>query len=317
MSRSESVDYKVLSRRIRTAKAIALILVIVLTLTIGEISENSNIPSWTSVFLGNAASSETESYDVIVHVIDVGQGDCTLVQCGDYNILIDAGENGQGREVAEYLYKIGVDQLDWIIATHPHSDHMGGIDDVIEMVGADNIMMIYIPEEYSIENTFYLSVLEAIEEYDVNVVYANEGDILRFGELTIEILHPLYGEYRTDINDLSICTLIRCGGFGVITCGDITYEVEEELIAEGHDLDADIYIANHHGSALSSSEEFISAVTPDYTVFSCGENNSYEHPHNSVLKLLKNLCIPYYRTDLNGTVVIYYLDGDIYIRTEK
>ncbi len=321
-------EYERLFRRIRSSKAFALLMALIFVLTIGELTGDPAIPSWTSAYnqltesiseyiAQHSGAPATSPSDVIFHVIDVGQADSMLIQSESYNVLIDAGESGMGDIVCDYLRKQGVNQLDLIVATHPHSDHMGGMDTVIEEIGADRILMVHIPEEYAIENSFYLSVIEAVDAYGVEVVYADEGDVYRFGELTLEVLHPKYGEYREDINDLSISLSISCGGFGAIACGDITYEVEEELLEEGHNLKGDIFIANHHGSALSNSEEFIAAVSPDYVIFSCGENNSYGHPHNSVLRLLERMGIDYYRTDRNGTVVISWIDGNIYIHTEK
>lgn len=297
-------------------KAILIFVAIVLLLSYGEASGDPDMPSWSGLFSSLMQSTSVSSSDVIVHVIDVGQGDCTLVQSGKFNILIDAGENGYGTTVVEYLRSLKINHLDWIIATHPHSDHMGGIDTVIDEIDCDNIMMVYIPDEYSISSKFYLSVLESIEENDVTVTYADEGDIYKFGELTMEVLHPTFGEYRSDINDMSICLKFSCGDFGLITCGDITYEIEEELLDELHDLDADVFILNHHGSALSNSEEFITAISPDYAIISCGADNTYGHPHKSVIKLLSKLGISYFRTDRSGTVVISFVDDSIEIETE-
>lgn len=318
MNISEVFDRKSSEQKIRLIKSLVLLVLIVTVLTVGEISGNPDIPSWSGA-LGYYASQQTvlSDTDLVVHFIDVGQGDATLVQSGEYNILIDAGENGKGRVIAEYLDEIGVSKLDWVIATHPHSDHMGGMDDVLRLVRTDNVMFPVLAEEYIPLYSFYTSVIDIINEKNIPVTYAKSGDSFTLGGLTLDILHPEENDYRIDLNDLSMCMNIRCGDIGLLLCGDITYEIEDELLEAGRVPKATVLHVIHHGSALSNSREFIASVDPDFAVISCGESNEYGHPHASVLETLNKLDIEYFRTDKNGTVVISFTGDGIKTETEK
>lgn len=307
----------------KLVRTLLLICITIIVLTLGEYYGDGQLPSWSGVIseyleLTQPQTLDLSGTDIAVHVIDVGQGDCTLVQSEGVNILIDAGENGRGKEAAAYLKSLGVERLDWFVATHPHSDHIGGMDEILELIGADNVMMTYTsPQREPIKESYYQSALNALEQSGAAVVYANAGDVYEIGSLKVEVLHPAYGTDFEDMNDSSICLRISSGGVSLLTCGDITYETENALLESGVNLDSTIYIANHHGSALSNDEEFIAAASPDYAVFSCSKNNSYGHPHKSVLDAMKKMNIPYYRTDMHGTVVFICTQNGIEIKTEK
>lgn len=307
----------------KLVRALVLLLITVVVLTIGEYYGDGQLPSWSSVIAEYMESIQPQTLnlsgtDIAVHVIDVGQGDCTLVQSEGVNVLIDAGENGRGKQTAAYLERLGVEKLDWFVATHPHSDHIGGMDEILELVGAENVMMTYTsPQREPVKESYYQSALNALEESGANVVYANAGDVYELGSLKMEVLHPVYGTDFEDLNDSSVCLRINSGGVSLLTCGDISYEVEEDLLQSGVNLNSTIYIANHHGSALSNDEEFIAAASPDYAVFSCSKDNSYGHPHKSVLDAMKKMNIPYYRTDMHGTIVFMCTSNGIEIKTEK
>lgn len=307
----------------KVVRALLLLVITIIVLTIGEYYGDGQLPSWSSVISEYLESVQPQvldlsGTDIAVHVIDVGQGDCTLVQSEGVNIMIDAGENGKGKQVAAYLEKLGVEKLDWFIATHPHSDHIGGMDEILELVGADNVMMTYTsPQREPVKESYYQSALNALEESGAAVVYADAGDVYELGSLKMEVLHPVYGTDFEDLNDSSVCLRISSGGVSLLTCGDISYEVEEELLQNGAEVDSTIYIANHHGSALSNDEEFIAAASPDYAAFSCSKDNSYGHPHKSVLDIMKKMNIPYYRTDMHGTIVFICTENGIEIKTEK
>ncbi len=300
----------------RLFKALFFIVIIVIVLTVGELSADDDIPSWSDAF-GYSASQQTliSNTDLVVHIIDVGQGDCTLVQSSDCSILIDAGENGRGRVVASYLENIGVERLDWIIATHPHSDHMGGIDDVLYEIPVDNIMMPTLAQEDIPNYSFYSSVMSAIDATCTPVTYTKAGDVFTMGKMTLLVISPEAYEARSDLNDLSLCLLFQLGDTSYLTCGDITYEVEEELLEKDMVPDVDLLHINHHGSALSNTAEFVLTAEPKYAVISCGANNGYGHPHNSVLGMLNNMNIEYFRTDVDGTIVFSCTSAGIEVST--
>ncbi len=255
---------------------------------------------------------EPEDMIMSVHAIDVGQGDCTLVRVGGRNILIDAGENGNGENVLEYLDDLGIRKLDYVIATHPHSDHIGGLDTVMNAIAVDNIIMPDVAEELIPTGRTYSDFLDAAiakKESGTNIISAKPGDthvLTDYAEMTV--LSP-FGQHYTDLNDYSVAILITCKNVKFFSAGDITSNVEWELIEAYPDLEADLFKVSHHGSDASNHRTFITILDADYAFISCGRNNSYGHPELKVLKNLKQNGVEYRRTDIQGSFV-YYTDGE-------
>lgn len=246
---------------------------------------------------------ETENSNFQVHYIDVGQGDCSLVVCDGQTLLIDAGENGHETEVINYLRLLGIDKLDYIIATHPHSDHIGGLPEVIEEFGMDNIIMPRLTKEQTPTTKTYTRMLEEIKASGAKVISAKVGSTYTLGEASFEILGPV-SDSAEDLNSMSVVAKVTHGENSFLFTGDAESDEEREIIGAGVDLDADVLKMGHHGSNTSSCKEFLVEVTPEICVIMCGEDNDYGHPHKEPLERLKKYTNEIYRTDLCGDIVI-------------
>jgi len=243
-----------------------------------------------------------------VHFIDVGQGDCELIEAQGHFMLIDGGERGSEEKIIKYLRRQGVEKLDYVISTHPHSDHMGGLAyGVLEAFPVGTV----IAPRFSPENTpttqTYEKFLDAVTELTKNgtaAKYARPGDVYSLGEAAITILGPLKEDGRNYNND-SVIVRVECKNSAALFMGDAEKSVETALLKEyGAGLRADLLKAGHHGSKTSSNEDFLSMVRPADIVITCGVGNSYGHPSPEVLARCKAMGIRVSRTDIDGTVVI-------------
>lgn len=237
-------------------------------------------------------------YSLVLHFIDVGQGDCTLVESNGKYALIDAGEYSEGEKVVAYLASQGVKELDYIIATHPHSDHVGGLSEVIRTFSTGALIC---PDAPSTSSWEY--VMDAADERGVPYETPEPYEFYQLGSATITVLSPSKDAIYSNLNDYSIVTMIEYGNTSALLTGDAEKIVEKELVKGPYDLSADILKCGHHGSSTSSCAQFLEAVSPDAAVISCGKNNDYGHPHKETLTALKDRNIPVWRTDISGNIV--------------
>lgn len=246
-----------------------------------------------------------------MHVIDVGQGDAALIQCGEKNVLVDCGENGMGGTVLDYLEKANVTHLDWLIGTHPHSDHIGGMDTVIKSkkITIDKVMMPQTSEEMTPTTKTYTEVLDAISARKLKITRPTPGKEYDLDGVTMLVISPKKNAKYTDLNDYSVMLKFTYQNISILTGGDATKNVEKELLKKKQfDLSADIYKVSHHGGRESNSAAFVEAVHPRYAAISVGADNSYGHPHQQTLERLAEINCEVNRTDLDGTL-LYETDG--------
>ncbi len=241
---------------------------------------------------GNEQDSKLE-----VHFLDVGQGDSTLIACDGKYMLIDAGENSEGQEVADYLAYQKIEKLDYIICTHGDSDHSGGLDVVLASVKCEN--MIISAEDKT--TATYLEVLEAVEKEGCKVISPKVGTEYTLGGAKFTIYSPAM-DYE-DSNENSIVIRLVHGKNSFLFTGDAGELAEKHMVRNDINLKSDVYKAGHHGSSTSSSEEFVNKVKPTYAIISCGEDNSYGHPHAEVLNRFRAMGVQVFRTDEQGTIV--------------
>lgn len=245
-----------------------------------------------------------------VTVVDVGQGESIYIKANDKNVLIDAGENDCEQLIVDFLKSKGVKYLDLVIGTHPHSDHIGGLDSVIREIDTNMVLFPPMTKSQTPTTKTFKDVLEAIDETDTQLLTAKPGQVFNFGGGSIlTIVGPL-NEYK-DLNDISIVSRLDFGEVSFLFTGDAEEKAEKDMLSSKYDLDVDILSAGHHGSSSSTSKEFFNECSPSHVNISCGENNKYNHPHREIISLLDKTNTPYCRTDLNGNIT-YITDGKTY-----
>lgn len=244
--------------------------------------------------------------EMVVHYINVGQGDSILIQVNNKNMLIDAGP-GKGKNILlDYLGSLNIKKLDYVIATHPHEDHIGNIDDVINNY---EIGEFYSPK-VTHNTKAYENMIKALKKKDLKINVIKEGTkSLDLGEGTkISVFSPLKAEYKKgsqqDFNNYSPVIKIEFGDTSFLFTGDAEKEVEEEILNKGYDVSADVLKFGHHGSSTSTSEAFFNAVNPSIGVIQLAADNSYGHPHKETLQLIKKNNLTVYRNDKDGNIVL-------------
>lgn len=234
-----------------------------------------------------------------VHYIDVGQGDATLITCNDKAMLIDAGENDQGTKIQNYLQKQGITKLDYVIGTHPDSDHIGGLDVVIYKFDCGTILL----PDYQKDTNTYDDVINTMKNKNYSNTLPNVGDTYQLSDANFTIIAPNSYSYGDTTNNYSIGIILKYGDDSFLFTGDAENEAEEDIVANGIDISADVYQVGHHGSSSSSTELLLNAVNPKNAVISCGEENKYGHPQAEVLNYFRERGIKVFRTDEQGTIV--------------
>ncbi|MBZ4666029.1 ComEC/Rec2 family competence protein [Mahella sp.] len=252
--------------------------------------------------------------DVVVHVLDVGQADSILIQWPtNHAMLIDGGNRDDGRFIAKYLEQAGVQQLDCLIATHPHEDHIGGLPYIIEQIP---VKAVYMPEATA-NTKIYEDLLDAIKDKGLRINIAKAGLLLPLdGGISAAFLAPAGDKYE-DLNQYSAVLKIQYGQARFLFMGDAGLVSEQQMLKSGQDLTADVVKIGHHGSADATSEEFLDAVRPRAAVISVGRDNDYGHPDQFTLDKLAERNIAVYRTDKDG-IITFMTDGkDIEVGTSR
>lgn len=246
-----------------------------------------------------------------VHFIDVGQADSILIKCDGKSVLIDGGNKGDGDDVCTYLAQQEVDYLDYVFCTHGHEDHVGGLPEVVRNIPIGSV---YVQDNYDTK-IFESFIAESLAR-GVSVNNPNAGDKITLGNAEFEIMGPISVSY-SDYNDTSVVLRMDYGEASFLFTGDSGQIAEREMINAGKNLDADVLKVGHHGSSTSSSAAFLAAVTPEYSVISCGQDNSYGHPHTETMTAFDNIGTNIYRTDLQGHIVAKSNGNSISFTTQK
>lgn len=233
-----------------------------------------------------------------VHFIDVGQGDATLIVCDGHAMLIDAGENNKGTAVQLYLMKQGIASLDYIVGTHPDSDHIGGMDVIVTKFDCETILM----PGYEKDTATYRDVLDAMEYKSYQVTEPVVGATYSLGDANFTIIAPQRTDYD-ESNNVSIGIKLVHGKNCFLFTGDAEGDAQADIINSGFDIQADVLKVGHHGGKAAMNSTWIEAVMPDYGVISCGRNNDYGHPHEETLNLLAEKDVQLFRTDVQGHIV--------------
>lgn len=251
-----------------------------------------------------------------VHFIDVGQGDSTLIISNGETMLIDCGESSASKDVIDYLSEVGVKKIDHLVATHPHSDHMGGMAAVINAYDVGEIIMPKLADNDIPTSKYFEKFIDACEAKNLEISQAELGQTIKIGGARAKVVAPCSDDYD-DVNNYSVSLDISFGKTSFLLIGDAEALSEKEMIKNGTLSHATVYKAGHHGSRYSSCKEFLQVVAPEYAVISCGEGNSYGHPNKEALDRISKYTDKIYRTDLSGDVVMTSDGEKIKVTTER
>ena len=244
----------------------------------------------------------TENDILNLTMVDVGQADGFVFMQDGKTAVIDCGTRSTGKNLVEYLKQNNVTKLDYVVGTHPHDDHMGGMYDVITNFEVGEVIIPKVTKN-NITTNWYLKLMNELKTGGYKVTYPNVGDEFTLGKATMKVIAP-FEEPESNLNNYSIVLKVSLGEMDVIMTGDMEKDVEKQILAKNTDIDAEILKLGHHGSDTSSCVEFIDAVSPQYALCSSKVGNKYEHPIKLTMDNLKERNIPVYRTDESGTVVV-------------
>lgn len=287
---------------------VLLVSALVFIVLLISFSKDTRIPTWADLF-GIKTKDADADY---IRIIDVGQGDSILIYSNGMSAMIDFGDNvDDGADLMGSLRSYGIKRLDCMIITHYDSDHIGGADTVLEKMEVDNVIL---PKRFEEDSKALDEVDKALSKSNAAVYEAVTGTNIYIGDFTLTIIAHYTDE--VDTNERSVIVMAEMEGKKFLFTGDANSTVEKRMMQDGIDLDCDVYKAAHHGSKYSNDLEFLECITPDYVAISCGELNSYGHPHSDALKNFKSMDALVFRTDVDGDITFYVEEGRIRVDTE-
>lgn len=232
-----------------------------------------------------------------VHYIDVGQADAALVLCDGQAMLIDGGNAADSNLIYAYLRKLSLNHLEYIVCTHAHEDHVGGLSGALNYATVD----VAFSPVTSYDSKAFGNFVTYLERQNVSITVPKAGDSFSLGSSTVSILGPIRSS--TDPNNTSIVLRVVYGETSFIFTGDAERDEEQDIINAGYTLDSTVLKVGHHGSETSTSYVFLREIMPEYAVISVGAGNSYGHPTDAVLSRFRDADVKVFRTDLQGDVI--------------
>lgn len=235
-----------------------------------------------------------------VHFVDVGQADGFLLECDGEYAVIDGGYPEGGEKMVEYMEELGVEELELVVGTHMHGDHIGGLPLILDTYPTENVWS----RPITFLNDYVRNFRDAVARQRIPLHVPEVGEVFELGDATITVLGPVKDQYE-DLNDTSIVLMVQYGDIRFLFTGDMEMIAETDLLDSGADVKADVLKVGHHGSYSSTSYHFLREVAPTYAVISVGGNNDYRHPHTDPLSRLRDAEVIVYRTDKMYDIVAY------------
>lgn len=267
----------------------------------------------TAVFIPEpTAMPLPQNSSLEVHYIDVGQADSALVLCDSKAMLIDGGNAEDSDLIAAYLKKENVSVLDYIVCTHAHEDHCGGLSGALSVVTVENVLA----PQTETDTEVYQNFKDKTAAQGLTIQHPSAGDSFTLGSSNVQIVGPIT-EDADDPNNTSIVMKLTYGDTSFLFTGDAERDEEQAILSAGYDISADVLKVGHHGSDSSTSYIWLREIMPKYAVISVGKGNSYGHPTEEVLSRLRDAGAQVFRTDLQGDIIAVSDGTDITITTEK
>lgn len=282
-----------MSKKIKKQKSsIITILVVILSIVSYYISVHEEIDSSYSLHNKNTVTS-----DLKIYYLDVGQADSILISNNNHNMLIDAGNNEDGPKLVKYIKEeLNITKFDYVVGTHPHEDHIGGLDDIINNFEIENILL---PEVTTTTKTFE-DVLDCLANKNLDITIPVIDSTFKLGEADLSVIYT--GTDDENLNNSSIILKMIFGNYSYLFTGDAEKEVEDSILRKN--INVDVLKVGHHGSSTSSSESFLNKVTPSYAIISVAKENSYNHPSKETIDRLKKYTNNIYMTSELGTILL-------------
>ena len=251
---------------------------------------------------------ETDS-NLKVYFIDVGQGDCTLIEKDGQYALIDAGNNRDGKKLVEYFKSLGIEKFKYVIGTHPHEDHIGGMDNIIKSFNIEHYLM---PDLITPTPTFE-EVLTQLENKNIKYEVPEIDSTFKLSDAKFTTI--FIDNNEEDMNNSSIVLKLTYKNINYLFMADAEKKVESQILNK--DIKSNVLRVGHHGTKYATTKEFLKAVNPEYSVISVGKNNDYGFPKEEVLNRIKNSGSRLYRTDTRGTIISITDGANITFETIK
>lgn len=268
---------------------------------------NIAVPSETSMVEETSTPEETPSptpeveeipSSLELHFIDVGQGDAILVRCDGHNMMIDGGLPAQSSKIYSYLGKLDIDHLDYIVASHGHADHVGGLSAALNRVTVDTALS----SISDFDGEQFQDFKRYLEKQNVVITVPTVGSVFSLGGASFEVLGPTRAS--SNENNMSLVLRLTYGSFHALFAGDAEYDEEQDIMNTGKDLQSNVMKVGHHGSDSASGYQWIYKIHPETAVISCGRSNIYGHPEENTLSRYRDSGAKVLRTDLQGDIIV-------------
>lgn len=306
---SQSTDEKTKRNKIFFILKISVCVLFIACVLLVSFGKPLGIPDWNDVYTFFGISADMEA-DFSVSFINVGSADCTLIKCGDKSVLIDGGTNLVTDKITAYLKRSSVTHLDAVIVSHPDSDHIGSLPDIIDKFGADVVYFGKYSDSHKTPE--YEKLVNSIKENNIKTIIPVSDKPVEIGNMTFKFYQPEKDFGNT--NDNSLVTMLQYDEKRFLFTGDISSKREESIVNSNKELKCDVLKVAHHGSKYSSSEDFLAKASPETAVISVSADDT-ALPDYYITALLNSVCKNVYRTDSDKTVMITVENGEICTKT--